>query len=107
MLESVPVTSNDWVPMITITAVLESALTVSPTVDTDGDDRAADGARERALRRGTARVGEFAWAAIDVGLIGRDLLGRIGGRDEPFAEPPVPVFPLPLVPLPLLGSSSG
>ena len=32
MLERVPVTSKDWVPMITITSVLELALTVSPTV---------------------------------------------------------------------------
>ncbi len=71
--------------MMVMISVVELALTVSPTLMPTETTVPLMGLVERGLGQRLLGVGEVGLRAVDVGLIGRDLLGGVGVGDDPAA----------------------
>ncbi len=87
--------------MMVMMSVLESALTVSPTVMSTETTVPLIGLVKRGLVERLLGVGQVGLGGVDGGLVGGDLLGRVGvGPTSPPPVAPEPVAPEPVLPEP-------
>ena len=103
-LSSVPATSNDCVPMMTITLVLESALTVSPTVIPTETTVPLMGLVRFASARDCSSTVSSA-SAVSMAAWSAAICWGVSAEAEEPVPPPVPPEPVPVpfpVPLPEL-----